>query len=397
MNEFRHHWDFDPEIEFLNHGSFGACPRSVLAQQREWQQRMERNPQRFFARDLEPLLDEVRTVVADLVHCDADDLALLPNATSGVNAVLRSLQFSAGDELLVTDHAYNACRNALDFVANRSGADVVVAPIPFPIDDPQRVVDSVVSRATERTRLCLLDHVTSPTGLVLPIEPIVQQLAERGIDTLVDGAHAIGMLPLDLRQLGAAYYTSNCHKWLCTPKGAAMLFVRRDRQAAIRPLAISHGANAPRTDRSLFRLEFDWTGTTDYSPLLCIPTALQFLESLLPGGLPELQQRNRSLALVGRTLLGEALGTAAPAPESMIASLASVVLPLSDDVVVDTPTGDPLQDQLWQRHRIEVPTWRWPHPRVRLLRISPQIYNSREQYEQLATALVEELRREPTR
>ena len=387
-SEHARHWDLDPGVVFLNHGSFGACPREVLAAQREFVARMEREPVLFVHRDLEGLLDHARIALADFLGADADDIAFVTNATSGVNTVLRSLRFAPGDELLTTDHEYNACRNALDLAAATWGARVVTARVPFPLQDPAQVVEALTAAATPRTKLVLVDHVTSPTGMVLPVERIVAAFAERGIDVLVDGAHAPGMLPLELRRLGAAYYTGNCHKWLCTPKGSAFLHVRRDRQAALRPLAISHGANSTRTDRSRFRLEFDFCGTCDASPWLAIPAALAFLGRLLPGGIPALMAHNRALALRARDLLCSALGSAPPCPDSMIGSLASIVLdPLALDPV--GPLGlDPLQVRLWERWHIEVPVMRWASPRLRMLRVSPQAYNSIEQYEYLARAVV---------
>jgi len=381
------HWDLDPDVVFLNHGSFGACPRVVLELQQDLRRRMEAQPLKFLYRDLEDLLDQARQPLAALVGCDADDLAFVPNATTGVNTVLRSLSLGPDDELLVTDQEYNACRNALDYVAQRSNAKVVVASVPFPIDGPETVVASVLDKVTDRTRLLLIDHVTSPTGVVNPVAELVAALDARGVDTLVDGAHAPGMLPLELDALGAAYYTGNCHKWLCTPKGSALLHVRRDRQEQLRPLVVSHGANSARTDRSRFRLEFDFCGTGDYTPYLCVPAAIRFLDQLLAGGLPALRQHNHDLALAGRALLCEALGAAPPAPESMIGSLASVILPWSDQPLLEPHGIDPLHAALWERHRIEVPVMRWPAPKLRLLRISPQIYNDLGQYAHLAEVL----------
>lgn len=381
------HWDLDPDVVFLNHGSFGACPRVVLELQQDLRRRMEAQPLKFLYRDLEGLLDQARQPLAALVGCDADDLAFVPNATTGVNTVLRSLSLEPDDELLVTDQEYNACRNALDYVAQRSNAKVVVASVPFPIDGPETVVASVLDKVTDRTRLLLIDHVTSPTGVVNPVAELVAALDARGVDTLVDGAHAPGMLPLELDALGAAYYTGNCHKWLCTPKGSALLHVRRDRQEQLRPLVVSHGANSARTDRSRFRLEFDFCGTGDYTPFLCVPAAIRFLDQLLAGGLPALRQHNHDLALAGRALLCEALGAAPPAPESMIGSLASVILPWSDQPLLEPHGIDPLHAALWEQHRIEVPVMRWPTPKLRLLRISPQIYNDLGQYAHLAEVL----------
>src|SRR6266446_8332441 len=203
-------WALDPQVAYLNHGAFGACPRAVLEYQRKIRGRLERHPIQFFVRDLEGLLDAARGQLAKFLGADPEGLVFVPNATAGVNTVLRSLRFKRGDELLVTDHEYNACRNALNFIAERSGARVVVAHVPFPLRAKEEVVDAVLSRVTTRTRLALLDHVTSQTGLVLPIQTLVRKFAQHGVETLVDGSHAPGMAPINLRKLGATYYTGNC-------------------------------------------------------------------------------------------------------------------------------------------------------------------------------------------
>jgi isopenicillin-N epimerase len=197
------------------------------------------------------------------VGADADDLAFVPNATHGVATILRNLRFAPGDEIVATDHEYNAALNMARFAAARDGARLVVARIALPVAGPDDVVERVLAAVSPRTRLVLISHVTSPTALVLPVDRLVPALEGRGIAVLVDGAHGPGMLPLDLGSLGASFYTGNLHKWVCAPRGAAFLHVRRDRQGAIRPLAISHGANDPRPTRSTFRKEFDWTGTAD--------------------------------------------------------------------------------------------------------------------------------------
>jgi isopenicillin-N epimerase len=238
-------WALGPNVILLNHGSFGACPRVVLEGQQRLRDAMERNPIGFFMRELEPLLDRSRQALADLVGADARDLVFVRNVTEAVNSVLRSLRFAPGDEILTTDHDYNACRNVVEFVAERAGAKVVVASVPLPIESPEEVVDRVMAAVTDRTRLAVLDHIASPTAVVFPIEELVRQLDGRGVDTLVDGAHAPGMVPLGLDRLGAAYYTGNCHKWLCAPKGAGFLHMRRDRQEGLHPAVISHAYNRP--------------------------------------------------------------------------------------------------------------------------------------------------------
>lgn len=381
--EFKQHWLLEPDIAYLNHGSFGATPIAVLAKQDEIRAQMEREPVRFMVRELEPLLDAARGELAAFFGADEAGLAFVPNATTGVNAILRSLDLDKHDELLVTSQEYNACRNAIDFAAQLSGAKVVCVDVPFPIAGPDEIAQRVLAAVTDRTRLVLVDHVVSQTALIFPIERLVRELQARHIDVLVDGAHGPGMLPLDLRFLGAAYYTGNLHKWVCAPKGAGFLYVRDNRRAGVRPAVISHGANAARTDRSRFHLEFDWTGTFDPSAWLSVPTALRFLASLVEGGWPEVMRRNHELALRGRDILCRRLGIPSPAPDAMIGSMAAVPLPDGD--------GEALQDALLFRHRIEVPMMPWPHSGKRLLRISAQLYNTAEEYERLAEALAQEL------
>jgi isopenicillin-N epimerase len=385
-------WNLDPSITFLNHGAYGATPRPVLEAQAAWRMRMEKDPVAFFARDFEPFLDTAREALARFIGADPDDVAFVRNASAGIVTVLRSIDLEPGDELLATDHAYNAARNALHFVADRAGARIVEVPIPFPGTGAGAVVDALLAAVTPRTRLALVDHVTSPTALVLPIDRIVGELAQRGIETLVDGAHAPGMVPLDVCALGAAYYAGNCHKWLSAPKGSAFLHVRRDRQAAIRPLTISHGANARRTDRSRFRLEFDWTGTDDPSAFLAVPEAIRFGEHLVAGGWPALQARNHALALYARDRLCEVLGQPQPGPDAMVGSMTAV--PLSVEaagvpVPLDT-YDDPWHARLLDRG-FQVPITPWPQRPAglwrRLIRVSLAPYNDRDDIDALVGAL----------
>jgi len=354
---------------------------------------MERQPVQFFVRDLEAMLDEARGELARFLEADGEDLVFVPNATTGVNSVLRSLRFQSGDELLVTDHEYNACRNALHFVAEQSGARMVVAHVPFPLQTADQMVEAVLRRVTERTRLVLVDHVTSQTGLIFPIERIAAELNERGIDILMDGAHAPGMIPLHLRELGVAYYTGNCHKWLCAPKGAGFLYVRPDRQERIRPVVISHGANSPRTDRSRFLIEFGWTGTGDPSAYLSVPEAIRYVGSQLAGGWPEVMRRDHALAVSGRDIICRALGIAPPCPDDLIGSLASIpISDATDPAPQRSPLYlDPLQEKLLRDYSIEVPIIPWPAPPKRIVRISAQLYNRAPQYTRLGRALVKEL------
>lgn len=384
----RSRWSLDPEITFLNHGSFGACPTEVLQAQSELRARLETEPVRFFVRELEPLLDEARSALGAFLDADPDDLGFVPNATAGVNTVLRSLQLSPGDELLTTNHEYNASRNALDWVAGRMGVKVVVARLPWPSPTPQSVVNAVMEQVTPRTRLLLIDHISSQTALVLPIHELIHRLRAQGVETLVDGAHGPGQVPFSLRTLGVGYYTGNCHKWLCAPKSAAFLYVRKDLQAGLKPLSVSHGHNSPRRDRSRFRLDFDWTGTHDPSAVLCVPLALRVMGGLLPGGWPALMADNHAKALAARKLLCERLGVAPHCPDEMVGAMATVGLPDGYPLEPSPPHYlDPLQDRLFFDHKIEVPITAWPKAPQRHLRLSAQAYNSHAEYQRLGDAL----------
>jgi isopenicillin-N epimerase len=388
-NPLRRHWTLDPEITFLNHGSFGACPRVVLEKQSEWRARLEAEPVRFFVRELFKEIENVREILGRFIGADPEELVRVPNATSGVNTVLRSLDFSPGDELLVTDHEYNACRNILDFVAQKSGARVVVAKAPFPCKSADEINDAILGAVTQKTKFALIDHITSQTGVIFPVEKIVPELRRRNIETMIDGAHAPGMLHLDLTALGEVYYTGNCHKWMCTPKGAAFLRVPKSRQHLIRPLTISHGANATlRGGTTRFRAEFEWTGTDDPTAFLCIPDAMKFMGEIA-GSWEALRAANHDLVVRARKILCAAAGTEAPCPESMLGSMAAFRIkdckPGEDPEHFDI---DPVIDALFKRG-FELPVNVWPKAPTRYLRVSAQIYNSIDEYERLAVALRE--------
>jgi isopenicillin-N epimerase len=390
-------WHLDPEVSFLNHGSFGACPEPVLEAQRAWRDRFEVEPVLFLDRELEPLLDAVRLEVAEFLHGDPEGIAFVPNATTGVSTVLASLKFRPGDELLAGDHEYNATLNALRAAAHRDGASVVLAHIPFPIRDQTEAAQAYLEAVTPRTRFALVSHVTSPTALVMPVEAIVRELDRHGVDTLVDGAHAPGMVPVDLEAIGAAWWTGNGHKWLCAPKGAAILHARADVRDGLRPLVVSHGFNDERVDRTRYRKLFDWTGTIDYSPYLALPAAIRFVGGLHPDGWPGLMAENAALARQARDRICAALDVPPPAPDPMLGSMASIPLPGL------APTQDAarrLHDMLFEEERIEVPVFPFPvpaalapgeAPTAAIVRISAQHYNRLPEYEALATALATRL------
>jgi len=382
-------WALDPEVLFLNHGSFGACPRPVLEFQGRLRERLEREPVRFLARELEPLLDAARVALGAFAGGDPEGLAFVTNATTGVNTVLASLRLVPEDELLTTDHAYPACRNALEAWSARAGARVVVARVPFPLESEDDLVAPVLAAVTPRTRLALLDHVTAPTALVVPLARLVRELDARGVDALVDAAHAPGMVPLALDATGAAYTTFNAHKWLCAPKGAAALWVRADRRAGIAPLVVSLGWGASRPDRSRFRLAFDWTGTADPSPWLAIPEAIRVLGEAVPGGWPAIVARQRALALSARERIAHRLGIALPCPPAMVAAMASLPLPAPrPGAPAHGLSSEALEDLLFERFGIESKIFTWESaPGGKLVRISAALYNALGDFERLADAL----------
>lgn len=386
-------WQLKSGCRYLNHGSFGACPTRVLEAQSRIRSELESQPMAFFA-GLEKRLDQARSELGRFLGAEPSDLAFVNNATTGINAVLRSLHFEPGDEILTIDHAYAACKNAMHFVAERSGARVVEAQVPFPTASREQVVAAVMFSVTKRTRLVVIDHVTSPTALVLPVIELCRELAERGIDVLIDGAHAPGMVELDLRGLaeaGCTYYAGNLHKWVCAPKGAGFLFVRRDRQERIHPAVISHGYNARRHDRSRFLVEFDWTGTDDPSPFLSVPVALSTMGRLVPGGWSALMAQNRDNVLAARALVADALGVDTIVPKTMIGSMASLPLPPARESTAG-PT-DRLQEEIWSRSRIQTLIPYFPAAPRRLLRLSFAAYNDLGEFRLLAHALAERLGR----
>ncbi|HAD37485.1 MAG TPA: aminotransferase class V-fold PLP-dependent enzyme [Gammaproteobacteria bacterium] len=387
-------WSLDPDVLHLNHGSFGACPNRILEQQTQLRQQMEYNTLRFFEQDLPDLLETAREALGLFLGAPASDLVFVDNATMGVTTVLSNLNLIAGDRVLITDHGYNACSNAARFFAERTGAEVDLINLPFPGSDSNEVIERILKGCTSRTRILLIDHITSPTALIMPLEDIVPAVQQRGIQVLVDGAHAPGMLPLRLAELGADYYTGNCHKWMCAPKGTAFLYVRSEHQSNLHPLTISHGMNRPVGESTRFRLEFDWIGTRDLTGFLTLPALIDYMDGISNEGWAGIMVRNRALAVEARDLICQELGLELPCPVDMIGSLATICLPGSvETTFTDYHVIDPLKQILRRQYGIEVSLSAWPSPAGRYLRISTQLYNALSQYRQLTEALQLELGR----
>ena len=369
----RHLFALEEDMAFLNHGAYGATPRELFDRQNEWRLRMEAQPPRFFMNELPGLVREAAASLAGFVGAAPERTVLLENTTSGMNAVLRSLRFAPGDRIITTDHVYGAVRNTLRFVAERSGAEVVEVPVPMPLRDPSEVTDALGRALDDRTRLVVVDHIASPSALVFPIADIVRRCRTRGVPVLVDGAHAPGLLDLDVDAIGADWYVGNAHKWLCAPKGTAFVCARAD-AAEIHPTTISHAY------RQGLTAEFGKIGTRDPSAWLCIPDAIE-LHRRLGGG--ALRERNARLARAAGIELAAALGTELGGPAASFAAMVTVRLPCNLDATWEN--AGRIRDRLWQGHRVEalataVAGRLW-------LRLSVFAYNDEADFETLPEAV----------
>jgi isopenicillin-N epimerase len=374
----RRAWLLRDDIAFLNHGSFGAVPRPVFEAQDEWRRRIEAEPIEQIARRLDAGLNSVKAEVGAFLGMNPSDFGLVTNATEGVNAVFQSIALNEGDILATTSHVYGAVRQVMRHHARtRARTDLVEIDVPLPVRSPQAIADAVLAGLPPKTRLLVIDHVTSPTALIFPIERIVAECRTRNIDVLVDGAHAPGMLPLQIEQLGAAYYAGNLHKWCCGPKGSAFLWVRKDKQDNVHPLVISHRHGKGMTE------EFLWQGTRDFSAWLAIPAALKFMSD---AGWERVRRHNHELMLYGKAMLESELGVEpiCPPDAGLLGSMASFLLPAELQNL--TPAeGERLQQSFYDEQNVEAPLFEWGGRWMS--RICAQVYNSRDDYHLLAAAL----------
>lgn len=366
----RHEWALDWDFLTVNHGSFGATPKVVLAAQADWRRKLEAQPTRFMSAVVPGALRDAAARLGAFVNADGKTIAFVENATQGCNAVLRSLRLRAGDEIVVLSHAYGAVRNAVRFVCERAGARMVEAEIPFPRPHPDAIVANLEAALTPRTRLAVLDHITSGSALVLPLKRMVEVCHAAGVPVLVDGAHGPGQVALDLTALNADWYVGNCHKWLNAPKGCGFLHARPDRQEDLHPVTISHGYGKG------FLAEFDWTGTWDPSAFLCVTDAIAFHERL--GG-ETMRARNIALAAEGAALIAGRFGTETGAGNELSGSMGVVRLPLQGEL--SREGGEALRRRLLEAgtdapvHLQAGTAW---------LRISAAAYNERDDYTKLA-------------
>jgi isopenicillin-N epimerase len=376
----------DPDVIFLNHGSFGACPAEVLAVQQAWQREMERNPVEFLARRSAALLAEARGRLAGVVGASPEDLVFVPNATSGVNTVARSLDLGPGDEVLTTDHEYGACDAAWEWVCRRAGARYVRVSVPLPFHR-EAFADRILAAVTPRTRLIFLSHITSATALILPLGELCRRARQLGVLTLVDGAHAPGHIPLDLDALGADFYTGNCHKWLCAPKGAAFLHARPEHQRVLEALVVSWGYVGETTGYAGFdaytgstvlERRHQWQGTRDVSAFLAVPAAIDFQAR---NDWERVRSTCHALAVQTRDRVDALTGLAPICADDDFGQMVAVALPPCEP--------EALRATLFDRHRIEVPVT--SHQGRPFLRVALQAYNTPADADALVGALATEL------
>jgi isopenicillin-N epimerase len=362
-----------PDITFLNHGSFGACPLPVLQAQQAFQRELEAQPVDFLARRFNDLLSEARAPLARFVGADPQDLVFVPNATHGVNIVARSLDLEPGDEVLATDHEYGACDRTWRFICAQRGARYVRRPVPLPLPTAEEIVEELWRGVNERTKLIFVSHITSPTAAVFPVAEICRRARREGITTVIDGAHAPGQVELSMEEIGPDFYTGNCHKWLCAPKGSAFLYARPELQPLLQPLVVSWGWESERPGPSPFIDYYSWIGTADPSPYLSVPAAIDFQAG---HDWPRVREACHRLAARARDRLLTVTGTAPICGESFVQMFS-----------VELPPGsiDRLGTRLWDDYRIEVPLVRWNERE--LMRVSIQAYNGPEDVERLADAL----------
>ncbi len=378
MSSLKEHFLLDPNVVFLNHGSFGATPKPVFQAYQNWQLCLERQPVLFLGREYNELLLASRVALAGYLNADANDLVYIPNATHGVNIIAHSLQLNPADEILTTDHEYGACDYTWEFICSKTGATYIHQSIPLPVHSVDEVVEQFWSGVTPRTKVIYLSHITSPTALRMPVEEICRRARQAGILTIIDAAHSPGQISLDLKSLDADVVFGNCHKWMLAPKGAAFLYVKRETQNQVDPLIVSWGfvPTPETTTGSRFIDLLQWTGTKDPTAALTVPEAIRFMQE------HDWQQVRRDC----HTLLCQAIESVCdltklpplyPLDSEFYSQMAIAPLPSSNLVV--------LKSRLYDEYHIEVPLTQWQDRQF--IRISIQAYNDQNDVDALLYAL----------
>lgn len=372
----RDHFLLEQDVVFLNHGSFGACPKPVFQAYQDWQLQLERQPVRFFVKELWPALEVARRALEAYVGSERNCLVPVMNATVGVNTIIQSLKFEPGDEILSNEHEYGACTRAWEKVCRHTGAVYVLAPIPDPIESLEQIAEAIWSRVTDRTKVLFISHITSPSGIVFPVEELCRRAKERGILTVVDGAHCAGQIPLNMVELGVDFYTGNCHKWLCAPKGAAFMYAAPDKKHMIEPLMVSWGGTNECASDDAFVNELQFQGTNDVSGFLAVPAAIAFQKEHDWDSVRA--ECHKKIAWV-KDALEDLPNVRAwyPTTNTLQKQMTAVILKGKD--------GTKVKNYLESEYKIEIPVWTRGDDAV--LRVSVQGYNTQDELELLVSAI----------
>jgi isopenicillin-N epimerase len=385
------HWSLNQNIVYLNHGSFGATPTKVLEKQHQLQLENEASSIEFYIDKLPDLINASKSVLANFVGTSKNNIAFVQNTTTGVNTILNSLATNEGDEWLTTNHAYGACAHAFNHYANKNKCLVNVANINYPITNKFQILESIEKSITPKTTIALIDYVTSASAIIIPIPEIIEMLHSKGIQVIVDAAHCPGMIDINLQQLKPDYLIANCHKWICSPKGSAFIYVAPQHQSMIHPLVISHYNDmAPNSDAH-WSNQFMWDGTHDYSAYICVKDALEYMPSIINGGWQTIKTKNHELVWTAATKIANAFNVDIPAPKEMIGSICNIPMPNGEAPSRKFHSNVALKNLLFAKYNIEVPVFMFPTAPTQWLRISAQLYNCMDQYDYLLECLKNEL------
>jgi isopenicillin-N epimerase len=368
-----------PDIAYLNHGSYGARPRPVFETYQRWQRELEVEPVEFLSRRLPDLLTDARASVADYVGTSPDNLVFVPNATHGMNIIARSLELASGDEVLGTDHEYGAVERTWRFVCEQRGASYRTQPIPLPVTNVEKIVGHLWQGVTERTRMIVVSHISSPTALIFPVAEIARRAAAQGILTAVDGAHAPGQIDLNLDSIGADFYVGNGHKWMCGAVGAGFLYARPDRHHLLKPLIVSWGWEPRDPGPSPFQDYFGWIGTDDPAAYLSVPTAIAFQRE---HDWPQVRAACHALASQTQAQIAAMTGLPPISPDApeWWSQMCVAPVPINRNL-----TTKEAQRYLWEEYQVEIPLLDWQGHRF--VRLSIQSYNSVADVERLLEGL----------
>jgi isopenicillin-N epimerase len=381
-------WNLNPSIVHLNHGSFGGTPKFIIDKQKEYIDKLESEPVDFSVRQWYPLYYENKKALADFVGTSEHHIYLVPNTTIGINHILHN-QKESNKQWLTTNHAYGACIHAFHKIGEERGNEIIKVQIPFPLHSENEILEQLENNLSPRTSLALIDYITSATAIIFPIKKIIDLLHNRGVKVIVDAAHAPGMVDFNIDALDADYFVANCHKWICSPKGSAFVYVNPKHQKEYKPIFYSFYNDWNTEEAAHWSNQFIWEGTKDYSAYLCIKDALSYMPSLINGGWNEIRTHNRNLAIQGAKLIANKLGVELPVPESMLGSIVNI--PLWDDKIPLKFFNyyTEVKNILYDKYKIEVPCILFPQAPKQYVRVSAQLYNSIEEYEYLGNCLLE--------